>query len=57
MQKWEYEVVTFNVALLNEKLNHMGKDGWELAGVLQKHPNVGSSSDILCIFKKPIKQE
>ena len=34
---WQYKVLTRDLVLGEEELNALGKEGWELAAVLQHH--------------------
>jgi hypothetical protein len=49
-QQWEYRVVTKSVAnessVSEDELNALGKDGWELVGV------VPATSDVRFVFKR-----
>jgi hypothetical protein len=49
-QRWEYKVVTVGERerpLSDQELNTLGKDGWELAGV------VNAGSEVRFYFKRP----
>ena len=60
---WEYKTVKFparggflggkfNEALLNEKLNELGTQKWELVSAFSTHQGYGQSRDIVAIFKR-----
>ncbi|UZE95915.1 DUF4177 domain-containing protein [Alkalimarinus alittae] len=59
---WEYKTVrfdkrkfvtgAFDVALLNEKLNTYGEQGWELVSFETKQATFGQDIGALAIFKR-----
>ena len=61
IEKWEYRTVKldaegwldrqFNFALLDEKLNSMGEEGWELVGVV--HVVSSSTNAVIAFLKRP----
>jgi len=48
MQKWEYKIVDAETS--EEQLNKLGRDGWELAGVIA-YSSDGCSTSL--VFKRP----
>ena len=49
---WEYKVLVRNLsteeALNEEELNNVGKEGWELTGIVTNHP-------LVCFYLKRLK--
>ena len=57
MQKWDYRIANFNNenswSEIQDALNEMGKDGWELYTIT---PDFHSKISVLYIFKKPLEE-
>lgn len=63
MPTWEYKTIkivdtgtfgpNFNLTDLDEKLNHLGKQGWEVISALDLNVFRGASSDVVVILKRP----
>jgi hypothetical protein len=62
--KWEYNLFSLRIggffatddldaAGLNQKLNLMGNEGWELVSVFDTHVDHGRTRDVLVVFKRP----
>lgn len=62
MEKFEYKVVVYDTKgllggivetdQLENQLNHLGNDGWELVSCSSTNQSYGSSRSIVCIFKR-----
>ena len=62
MEKFEYKVVTYDTKglwggiidhdQLENQLNMLGNDGWELVSSTSTNQAYGSSKSIVCIFKR-----
>jgi hypothetical protein len=62
MENFEYKVVVYDTKgfwggnvesnQLENKLNHLGCDGWELVSCTSTNQSYGSSKSIVCIFKR-----
>ncbi len=62
--RWEYKALECDVAgffgptlhgeALEEKLNEMGADGWELVGMTTLALGSGRSADVVLILKRPL---
>jgi hypothetical protein len=62
MEKFEYKVVTYdphgffggNVKdyQIENQLNQLGNDGWELVGCTSSNQSYGATKSIVCIFKR-----
>ena len=62
MEIYEYKVVVYDTKgffggtvesnQLENKLNHLGYDGWELVSCTSTSQSYGSSKSIVCIFKR-----
>jgi len=61
--KWEYKTVKFpasggfmggkiNESALNDRLNEIGEQGYELTNSFVTHQGYGSSRDVVLIFKR-----
>ena len=61
MEKFEYKVVTFDTKgfwggtvetrQIEEQLNRLGDDGWEMVSCTSTNQSYGASKSIVCIFK------
>ena len=66
MEKFEYKVVVYDTkgfwggkveaGQLENRLNLIGNDGWELVSCTNSNQSYGSSVSIVCIFKRKIDQ-
>ena len=65
---WEYktEIINakgvfssgkFHSEELDQKLNEMGKLGWELVNIATSNKGYGESRALIAVFKRPIKSE
>ena len=67
VQKWAYRTISiaaeFNGAfarshidfqLLNEELNRLGEQGWELVSVMDTNLVQGQTRDVVAFLKRPI---
>ena len=62
MEKFEYKVVTYDTGgfsggkvdalRMEEQLNLVGNDGWEMVSCTSTNMNEGASRSIVCIFKR-----
>ena len=62
MEKFEYKVVTYDTGgfaggkvdalRMEEQLNLIGNDGWEMVSCTSTNMNEGASRSIVCIFKR-----
>ena len=62
MEKFEYKVVTYDtkgfwggtveVHQIENQLNQLGNDGWEMVGCTSTNQSYGSSKSIVCVFKR-----
>ncbi len=62
MEKFEYKVMTYDTKgiwggkveahQLENQLNLLGKDGWEMVSCTSSNQSYGSSKSIVCIFKR-----
>ncbi|MBQ1447823.1 MAG: DUF4177 domain-containing protein [Erysipelotrichaceae bacterium] len=62
MEQYEYKVITFDtkgffggnvdVDLVEEELNELGEEGWELVSCTNTNQSYGSSKSLVCIFKR-----
>ena len=62
MEKFEYKVVVYDTKgfwggsvdqkQLENQLNLLGNDGWELVSSTSTNQSYGSSKSIVCIFKR-----
>ena len=62
MEKFEYKVVTYDTGgfsggkvdalRMEEQLNLVGNDGWEMVSCTSTNMNEGTSRSIVCIFKR-----
>ncbi len=62
MEKFEYKVVAYDTKgfwggsvdqkQLENQLNLLGNDGWELVSSTSTNQSYGSSKSIVCIFKR-----
>ena len=62
MEKFEYKVVTYDTGgfaggkvdalRMEEQLNLVGNDGWEMVSCTSTNQNYGASRSIVCIFKR-----
>lgn len=63
MQRWEYKTVDNTKGWVihkvdknpEEKLNELGKDGWELVGTIESPFGGDSSQTTTLIFKRPLE--
>ena len=62
--EWEYKTIMIkatgwfsggkvDVNVLNERLNTLGRDGWELASGFDTNKLYGETRDVVLIFKRP----
>ncbi len=61
--KWEYKTIKLKAngflggkideAQLDDMMNDLGRDGWELAAAFNTTKYQGSSRDVVMIFKRP----
>ena len=62
--KWEYKTVMIKATgwfscgkvdpnVLDERLNALGKDGWELVSAFDTSKYDGETCDVVLIFKRP----
>lgn len=66
MEKFEYKVETYDPKgffggnvdsfRLEDQLNKLGKDGWELVSCTSSNQSYGASKSLVCIFKRKIEQ-
>lgn len=66
MEKYEYKVITYDtkgllggsveVNQLENQLNVLGYDGWELVSSFSTAQSYGSSKSIVCVFKRVKEQ-
>ena len=66
MEKFEYKVVTFDTKgfwggtvetrQIEEQLNRLGDDGWEMVSGTSTNQSYGASKSIVCIFKREKNQ-
>ena len=64
MEKFEYKVVTYDtkgfwggtveVRQIEEQLNQLGNDGWEMVSCTSTNQSDGASKSIVCIFKRKV---
>ena len=62
MEKFEYKVVTYDTGgfaggkvdalRMEEQLNLIGNDGWEMVSCTSTNQSYGASKSIVCIFKR-----
>ncbi len=62
MEKFEYKIVTFETKgffggnvdtyQMENKLNELGRDGWEMVSSTTTNQSYGSSKYFVCIFKR-----
>ena len=62
MEKFEYKVVTYDThgffggsveeGQVENQLNMLGNDGWELVGCTSSNQSYGSTKSLVCIFKR-----
>ena len=62
MEKFEYKVVTYDtkgffggqieISQLEDELNLLGNDGWEMISCTSSNQSYGSTRSIVCIFKR-----
>lgn len=62
MEKFEYKVVTYDpsglfggkvkVNQIENQLNMLGEDGWELISCTSSNQSYGSTKSLVCIFKR-----
>ncbi len=62
MEKFEYKVVTFDTKgfwggtvearPVEEQLNQLGNDGWEMVSCTSTNQSYGASKSIVCMFKR-----
>jgi Domain of unknown function (DUF4177) len=62
--RWEYKTIRIKAkgflggkideAQLDDMMNDLGRDGWELAAALDTTKYQGATQDVVVIFKKPI---
>ncbi len=62
MEKFEYKVVTYDTKgfwggtvetrQIEEKLNLLGDDGWEMVSCTSTSQSYGASKSIVCMFKR-----
>lgn len=62
MEKFEYKVVVYDtkgfwggkveVQQIENQLNQLGNDGWEMVSCTSTNQSYGSSKSIVCIFKR-----
>ena len=65
LQRWEYRTVKVaasgwfgpkvDEAQVDERLNGLGMDGWELATAFDTNWGHGATQDIILVFKRPAK--
>jgi hypothetical protein len=63
--QWEYKTIKlqtkgflggkFDEAALDEFMNQLGSEGWELVTGFDTNQNYGQTRDIVVIFKRPKK--
>lgn len=61
--KWEYRVVTYQAATLEEELNRLGAEEWEVVGTyfdrVEIRPSFGSyrleTGQVTAVLKKPVR--
>ncbi len=63
--QWEYRTIKlpakgflggkFDEATLNESMNQLGSEGWELITGFDTNKSYGETRDIVIIFKRPKK--
>ncbi len=64
--KWEYRTVVFHAKgffaggkvdgqELNDYLNELGSDGWELVSVFDTNMHEGRTRDVFAILKRPMQ--
>ncbi len=66
MEKFEYKVVTYDtkgfwggsveVSQIENQLNLLGNDGWEMVSCTSTNQSYGASKSIVCIFKRKKNQ-
>ena len=66
MEKFEYKVVTYDTGgfaggkvdalRMEEQLNLIGNDGWEMVSCTSTNQSYGASKSIVCIFKRKKNQ-
>jgi len=62
MERFEYKVMTYDtkgffggnveVQQIEDQLNLLGNDGWEMVSCTTTNQSYGSSKSIVCIFKR-----
>ena len=57
MIRWHYKRETFDIKDVaapefEDRLNALGREGWELATVLQQERH-GYSHEVYCVFRRP----
>ena len=65
MEKFEYKVVTYDTGgfaggkvdalRMEEQLNLIGNDGWEMVSCTNSTQSYGASKSIVCVFKRKIQ--
>ena len=64
--KWEYSTVMFEASFwghggkfdehkLNERLNQLGQDGWEMVSVFDTSYAGGATRAVVAVLKRPMK--
>jgi len=51
--KWEYKAEQLAEVQIDNQLNFLGKEGWELVQVI---PQVETEYPFLCLLKRPLKR-
>ena len=60
--KWEYKTIELattgfsggrlNERLLDERMNELGEEGWELVSAFDTNQSYGASRDVVAVFKR-----
>lgn len=60
--KWEYKTIKLattgfsggklNERLLDERMNELGEQGWELVSAFDTNQSYGASRDVVAVFKR-----
>lgn len=61
--KWEYKTIKLSTTgfiggkldedKLDQLMNNLGRDGWELVSAFDTNQSYGASRDVIAIFKRP----
>jgi hypothetical protein len=64
--KWKYQIIKFeqeqsflggkfNGEVIENKLNELGAEGWELVSLMDTNSGYGASNWIIAILKRPVE--